>query len=149
VVQRGVGQAPVQQKFTAVIFKLDGLIVIFQGGLILLLMADLPGGTGFLVLAVLFFSFGFFRATGLLMYVHIKESMPLEMAGTSMTGINFFTMIGPALFLQGLGIFMQSLYPEFSRGAEAFTASFLVCAGWSLLVAVFYLFTRDTMHGRE
>jgi len=95
------------------------------------------------------FSFGFVRATGLLMYVHIKESMPLEMAGTAMTGINFFTMIGPALFLQGLGIFMQSLYPESSRGVEAFTASFLVCACCFLLVAVSYLFTRDTMHRRE
>ena len=82
------------------------------------------------------------------MYVHIKESVPLEMAGTAMTGINFFTMIGPALFLQGLGFFMQSLYPQSSRGAEAFTASFLVCAFCFLLVAVFYLFTQDTMHRR-
>jgi len=126
---------------------------LVSGGLLILvvmvlLMAGLPGGTGFLALAFLFFSFGFFRATGLLMYVHIKEIMPLEMAGTAMTGINFFTMIGPALFLQGLGIFMQSLYPESSRGAEAFTASFLVCAFCSFLVAVFYLFTRDTMHRR-
>ena len=126
---------------------------LVSGGLLIvvvmvLLMAGLPGGTGFLALALLFFSFGFFRATGLLMYVHIKEIMPLEMAGTAMTGINFFTMIGPALFLQGLGIFMQSLYPESSRGAEAFTASFLVCAFCSFLVAVFYLFTRDTMHRR-
>jgi len=127
---------------------------LISGGLLIvvvmvLLMAGLPGGTGFLALAFLFFSFGFFRATGLLMYVHIKEIMPLEMAGTAMTGINFFTMIGPALFLQGLGIFMQSLYPESSRGAEAFTASFLVCAFCSFLVAVFYLFTRDTMHRKE
>jgi sugar phosphate permease len=121
-----------------------------SGGLLtlvimLLLMAGLPGGTGFSALAFLFFSFGFFRATSLLMYVHIKENMPLEMAGTAMTGVNFFTMIGPALFLQGLGIFMQSMYPESSRGAEAFTASFLVCASCSFLAAVFYLFTRDTI----
>ena len=126
---------------------------LISGGLLavvlmVLLMAGLPGGTGFLALAFLFFSFGFFRATALLMYVHIKEIMPLEMAGTAMTGINFFTMIGPALFLQGLGIFMQTLYPESSRGAEAFTASFLVCAGCSFLATVFYLFTRDTMQRR-
>lgn len=119
-----------------------GLLILV---LIVLVMAGLPGGTGFLVLAFLFFAFGFVRATGLLMYVHIKESVPLEMAGTAMTGINFFTMIGPALFLQGLGIFMQSLYPQSSRGVEAFTASFLVCACCFLLVTVFYLFTRDTM----
>ena len=61
-----------------------------------------------------------------------------------MTGVNFFTMIGPALFLQGLGIFMQSLYPLSSRGSEAFTASFVVCACFFLAVTVSYLFVRDT-----
>ena len=119
-----------------------GLVVFF---LIVLLFAGLPIGTGFAVLALMFVSFGFFRATGALMYVHIKESMPLSMAGTAMTGINFFTMIGPAFFLQGLGILMQSLYPHSSRGPEAFEASFLVCASCLLVVAVAYAFTRDTM----
>ncbi|HDZ89704.1 MAG: MFS transporter [Deltaproteobacteria bacterium] len=126
---------------------------VISGGLlilviILLLLADLSRETGFLILALLFFSFGFFRSSGLLMYVQIKESMPLDMAGTAMTGINFFTMIGPALFLQGLGIFMQSLYPLSSRGGQAFTASFLVCALCFLMVALFYLFTRETVKGR-
>ena len=122
---------------------------IIAGGLgvfifIMLFFAGFPMGTGFAVLALLFVSLGFFRATAALMYVHIKESMPLSMAGTAMTGINFFTMIGPAFFLQGQGILMQSLYPLSSRGPEAFKASFLVCAFCLTAVAVAYAFTRDT-----
>ena len=67
------------------------------------------------------------------------------MAGTAMTGINFFTMIGPAFFLQGQGILMQSLYPLSSRGPGAFMASFLVYALCLTVVAIGYAFTRDTM----
>ena len=119
-----------------------GLVFVI---LIMLLFAGLPIGAGFAVLALLFVSLGFFRATAALMYVHIKESMPLPMAGTAMTGINFFTMIGPAFFLQGLGILMQSLYPLSSRGPDAFMASFLFCAFCLSVVAVAYAFTKDTM----
>ena len=39
------------------------------------------------------------------MYPHIKELVPPEMSGAAMTGINFFTMIGPALFPPGAGYF--------------------------------------------
>jgi hypothetical protein len=66
------------------------------------------------------------------------------MAGTAMTAINFFTMFGPAVFLQGLGIFMQTCYPQSSRGPEAFTASFTLCAILLFLVTAAYLFTKDT-----
>ena len=119
-----------------------GLVFVI---LIMLLFAGLPIGAGFAVLALLFVSLGFFRATAALMYVHIKESMPLSMAGTAMTGINFFTMIGPAFFLQGLGILMQSLYPLSSRGPDAFMASFIFCAFCLSVVTVAYAFTKDTM----
>ncbi|MFO7600515.1 MAG: MFS transporter [Candidatus Desulfacyla sp.] len=117
--------------------------------LILFILAVLPVGTGFTLLLILFFAFGLIRASGLLMYVHIRESMPIEMAGTAMSGINFFTMIGPAFFLQGLGMFMQALYPEASRGPEAFTASFILCACCCLLAGLLYLFTRETRAARK
>ena len=56
------------------------------------------------------------------------------MAGAAMTGVNLFNMLGPAVFLHGLGIMMQALYPGASRGPAAFDASFLVCT-LSLLIA--------------
>jgi sugar phosphate permease len=117
--------------------------------LILFILAGLPAGTGFTALLILFFAFGLIRASGLLMYVHIRESMPIEMAGTAITAINFFTMIGPAFFLQGLGMFMQALHPEASRGPEAFMASFIFCACCCLLVGILYLFTRETRAQQE
>ncbi len=113
--------------------------------LILWILAILSSETTLIILMMLFFSFGFFRSSGALLYVHIKETMPLEMAGTAMTGINFFTMIGPAVFLQGLGVLMQTLYPHSSRGPEAFTAAFTLCTILLGLVSVLYLFTKDTV----
>ena len=78
------------------------------------------------------------------MYPHIKELMPSNMAGAAMTGVNFFTMIGPAVFLQGLGSLMQTLYPDASRGPDAFNAAFLLCVASMVCVGVLYVFTKDT-----
>ena len=111
--------------------------------LTIVILALIPSGTALSVVSLLLFGFGFFNATGLLMYPHIKELMPLEMSGAAMTGINFFTMIGPAVFLQGLGILMQTLYPEASLGPEAFNAAFMVCIISLLLVLVSYFFTGE------
>ena len=108
-----------------------------------LILAAISTQTPLSVLALLFFCFGFFNATGLLMYPHIKELMPSEMAGAAMTGINFFTMIGPAVFLQGLGTLMQTLYPDASRGPDAFNAVFVVCLFFLLIVALLYSFTGE------
>ena len=111
--------------------------------LTMIILALIPPGTSVSVLSPLFFCLGFFNATGLLMYPHIKELVPLEMSGSAMTGINFFTMVGPAVFLQGLGILMQTLHPEASRGPEAFNAAFTVCIISLLLVLVLYCFTKE------
>ena len=111
--------------------------------LVILMMLKVTPGTKTVILAVLFVCFGFFRTSGSLMYAHIKESMPLRMAGTAMTGINFFTMMGPAIFLQGLGKAMQAVYPSASRSAEAFDLAFLLCALSIGMIALLYLLTTD------
>ena len=117
-----------------------GLIGI---ALTFIILTVIPTGIHLSVLALLFFCFGFFNASGLLMYPHIKEMMPLEMAGVAMTGINFFNMIGPAVFLQGLGSLMQALYPDASRGPQAFNAAFIVCTVGLAIATTVYLFTRE------
>jgi sugar phosphate permease len=111
--------------------------------LTLMLIGLRPGSRAGWLVAV-FFSLGFFRMTGSLMYTQIKESMPVRMAGTAMTGINFFTMLGPAVFLHGLGALMQSLYPAVSRGQEAFAFAFFLCAASLAGISILYVFTQDT-----
>lgn len=121
------------------------VIVAGSVGIILAIitMAIMPSDMPIFAFALLFFGFGFFNATGILMYPHIKELMPEEMSGAAMTGINFFTMIGPAIFLQGLGTLMQSLYPAASRGPEAFQAAFIVCIACLVLITTLYCFTNE------
>ncbi|HDI58886.1 MAG TPA: MFS transporter [Desulfobacteraceae bacterium] len=116
---------------------------------VLALLATLPAGAGFSQLAVLFFVFGVFSGAGQVMYAHIKERMPTAYAGTAMTGINFFTMMGVAFFLQGLGGFLKRLEPTAALGAEAFRQAFLVCSACLALSTLLYLATRETLGRRR
>ena len=80
------------------------------------------------------------------MYAHIKERMPVELAGTAMTGINFFTMIGVAVFLQGLGNMMQFFHPGESLGISAHLRIHFYSAQpvfWSPLLC--YCFSLETL----
>ena len=112
---------------------------------VLVVLANLKSGTSFLLLAFLFFGFGFASSAGQVMMAHIKERMPIERAGTALTGVNFFTMIGVAFFLQLLGSVMQYLYPQASLGAEAFKDAFYLCAGFLGVTTFLYLFTAETV----
>ena len=126
------------------IFKTRKGLIIFAlliMGVISLALATISPETDLMVLAIIFFVLGFVSSGGLLMYPHIKDLMPQKMAGAAMTGVNFFTMMGPAVFLQGLGILMQRLYPDASRGPAAFNAAFLICMVCLTGSALLYLFT--------
>jgi sugar phosphate permease len=128
------------------LFKTRKWVIVsgsFGIALTILILAIIPVDTPLIALGLLFFCFGFFNATGILMYPHIKELMPAEMSGAAMTGINFFTMIGPAIFLQGLGTLMQTLYPAASRGPGAFHAAFIVCIVFLGLISIMYVFTGE------
>lgn len=129
----------VHSRKKVVVAGLGGMIVI------LVILAFLQPGVSTVTLALLFFSFGFCSSAGQVMYAHIKERMPLERAGTAMTGINFFTMGGVAVFLQGLGYLMQRLYPAASFSAPAFRSAFGLCAVCLAATAILYLFTRETL----
>jgi hypothetical protein len=66
-----------------------------------------------------------------------------------MTEVNFFTMVGVAVFLQGMGSLMQYLYPFESLGAPAFRAVFLFCTACLVFTLVLYCFTVETLGGRN
>jgi MFS family permease len=111
---------------------------------VLSVLAIIPGKNTFWILFFLFFLLGVFSSAGMVMFTHIKERMPPERAGASMTGINFFNMIGPAVFLQGLGLFIQRVYENAVFSLNAFESLFLVCAGTLGLVTLLYSVTTDT-----
>jgi MFS family permease len=119
---------------------------VIAGGLLMLalitsILRALPPGTSALLAGVIFLTFGLASASGMHVYAHIKALVPKDMAGAAMSGTNIFTMMGPAVFLQGLGIVMQSLYPEASRGPEAFGTALLICVVCQATIGVLYLFT--------
>ena len=121
---------------------------VVAGGLLMLALVTfglrtLPPGTSVLVVGSMFLAFGLASASGMHVYAHIKALVPKDMAGAAMSGTNFFTMMGPAVFLQGLGIAMQGLYPEASRGPQAFGTALLICVACQATIGVLYLFTRS------
>ena len=121
---------------------------VIAGGLLMLalitsILRALPPGTSALLAGAIFFAFGLASASGLHVYAHIKALVPKDMAGAAMSGTNIFTMMGPAVFLQGLGIAMQGLYPEASRGPAAFSTALLICVVCQAAIGVLYLFTRS------
>ena len=113
--------------------------------IILLILVFLPEGTGEVTLAILFFCFGLFSSSGQIMYAHIKEQVPHENAGMAMTAINFFTMAGVAVFLQGMGSLMQFLYPGTSLGVPAFKSAFIFCSICLAVIGICYTLTTETL----
>ncbi|MFW6297703.1 MAG: MFS transporter [Desulfosalsimonas sp.] len=112
-------------------------------GLTLVILSLQPSGASIPMLVVLFAAFGATGSTGGIMYTHIKERMPSYLAGTAMTGVNLFTMIGAAFFVHGLGFIMEKRYAAESLGLAAFRMSFLLCAACIGIVFILYLFTRE------
>jgi len=112
---------------------------------VLLIIISLPEGTGKGIMALLFLFFGLFSSSGQIMYAHIKEQVPHENAGMAMTAINFFTMAGVAVFLQGMGSLMKLLYPGTSLGIPAFKSAFIFCSICLVIIAACYIMTEETL----
>ena len=113
--------------------------------IILFTLVCLPNGTGKLTLSILFFFFGLFSSSGQIMYAHIKEQVPHENAGVAMTAINFFTMSGVAVFLQGMGSLMNFFYPGASLGVPAFRSAFLISGICLAVIGLCYAITSETL----
>jgi nitrate/nitrite transporter NarK len=116
---------------------------LFLTGVATFILSQVREGCAAWTTGLIFFFLGLFPATGQLMYAHIKELFPSSMTGTALTGINFFTMIGSAVFLQGLGVLMQKLYPTASFGPQAFTTSLYLCSICQFLAGFVYIMTRE------
>ncbi len=112
---------------------------------LLLGMNRLSPDTGVWVIYLVFFSFGLASGSGQVMYAHIKEQVPRSNAGMAMTGINFFTMAGVAVFLQGMGHVMARFFPGASLTLPAFHLAFGLCSLCLVCIALLYCLTRETL----
>ncbi len=92
---------------------------------------------------LIFFFIGFFSSFGMLIYSHAKELFPIAISGTVMTGINFFTMAGAAVFMSALGKIIES-FPRVDHGypPEAYHLSFLICFLGMVVSLIFYAFSK-------
>lgn len=109
---------------------------------ILIVLSLLSKDVWTFIIFALFFGFGFSSGAGQIMYAHIKERMPLENAGSAMTGINFFTMMGGAFFLHGIGWAINAFYPGSVVGPEVLKWIFAFFGVSLTLTALFY---RETV----
>jgi len=117
------------------LYVMAGLLVSLNG---------LSRDTSVWIVFLLFFAFGLASGSGQVMYAHIKEQVPRTNAGMAMTGINFFTMAGVAVFLQGLGYIMKHFFPDDSLAAPAFHLAFGLCSLCLVCIGLLYLMTRET-----
>jgi sugar phosphate permease len=88
---------------------------------------------------LLLFSMGFFSASGIVLYGHAKELFPLDISGTVMTLINFFTMAGGAVLMPVLGKVIESFHRTGDAyPAEAYHLAFLICFLGMAASLIFY-----------
>lgn len=100
-------------------------------------------------LSLLFLALGTSSAFGQVMYAHIKELVPGQMTGMALTGINLFTMLGAAAFLQGLGWVVDQWSHGGGTSTQAYRAAFLVAFGGVALALLLYAATRDSRGPRR
>ncbi len=139
--------APLWGRLSDILRRRKYLILFVQGVSLLLLSSlvldlQLPRWG----LLVQFWLFGFSGVSSTLLYVQVKETFPLSIAGTALTGLNFFLMLGGAVFQHMMGIIMGHWTPS-TTGAlplVAYQWGFGVSAAVLALSLIVYIGSHDT-----
>ncbi|MRR17302.1 MAG: MFS transporter [Deltaproteobacteria bacterium] len=139
--------APLWGRLSDILKRRKYLILFVQGVSLLLLSSlvmdlHLPRWG----LLVQYWLFGFAGVSSTLLYVQVKETFPLSIAGTALTGLNFFLMLGGAVFQHMMGIIMGHWTPS-ATGALPVTAyqwGFGVSAAVLALTLIVYIGSHDT-----
>jgi MFS family permease len=116
---------------------------------IFLTMAWWRPGMSLLWIYMGFTLLGMSNAPGQIMYAHIKELVPKKYTSTAMTGINLFTMLGPAAFMQITGLIIKSEAGALS-GPEPFQPAWFFMSAVMLGAGLVYFLLPDSrMVGRS
>jgi MFS family permease len=96
-----------------------------------------------------FWLLGFTNAAFIMLYAQVKETFPLAIAGTALTALNFFIILGAAVFQQMMGLIMGrwQLSATGALPPEAYQWGFGACAGLLALALAIYFFCHDTSPG--
>ena len=86
---------------------------------------------------------GMLSATGQVMFAHIKELVPTDLTARAMTGVNFFVMLGGAVFTQLIGLVIGD-DPSNLKGPGDFAPAWYLGAGSMFLATIFYFFTTES-----
>lgn len=105
-----------------------------------LTLAFFPAGAPTVLLAVLFFLFGFFGSFSVLFFAHVRLAFPLHMTGRAITAVNLLGIGGSALLQWLLGIVIGLFARDESGGypPEAYTATFLLTSVLIALALIYY-----------
>ncbi|MBW1998005.1 MAG: MFS transporter, partial [Deltaproteobacteria bacterium] len=99
------------------------------------------------MLGAIFFFLGLSSGFGIIMYAHIKEWVPGDMQGMAFTGINLFTMLGAAVFMQGMGWILDHLSTGMAAGPEDYQKAFFIGFLGTVVALCVYSFTREGAPG--
>jgi len=132
-----------------VLKKRKGIVVVALAGcsIALAALAFIPVGAPLWVPAALFSLFGLFAGTGSLPYAHLKELTPPERSATALTVLNFSAVVGAGVFMQGLGVLLETLHPASALSIEAFRDAFLACSACMAAASILYGSTRESLSG--
>jgi sugar phosphate permease len=106
-------------------------------------MQWLDRGTGPWVVYGMCLLIGLSLSPGQILYAHIKELMPAESSGAAMTGINLFTMLGPAAIMQAAGLAVAA-EPAALAGPEGFSPAWILMSAGLALAVLVYAFVPDS-----
>ncbi|HIJ81926.1 MAG TPA: MFS transporter [Desulfuromonadales bacterium] len=89
---------------------------------------------------------GFSSASLYILYTQVKESFSLSIAGTALTALNFFVIVGAAVFQQLTGFIMGQWQSSITTGLPlaAYQWGFGVSAAILAIALTLYLFSSDT-----
>lgn len=121
---------------------------LFASALLTWSIGGLERGAPWWLVHGLFALIGFCSAPGQIMYAHVKELVPGPVQGTAMTGINLFTMLGPAVVMQVAG-WLVAARPDQLKDPAAFGPAWRFMAAGLAVAGLFYLFAPDSRQARR
>jgi sugar phosphate permease len=98
------------------------------------------------VLLLQFWLLGVTSASNTILYVQVKETFPPFIVGTALTSLNFFLILGAAVFQHMMGHIMGNWAPSITGALPvmAYQWGFGVCAALLALALILYFSSRDT-----